>query len=65
MSDFDEDPQTAMLLTETEWADLAKMLRFYEEETRWVCYSLITNRPGIADIVRKRDLAQRIIEAAS
>ena len=62
------DPQTAMLLTEPEWADLAAVLSHYREVTEWIEESdrhLDHSSPAFVAITRKRALAQRIIEAAS
>ena len=56
-------PQTAMLLTESEWRDLAFMLRHYLDATSWVEDADLN---GVAvNEKRERSLAQRIIEAAS
>lgn len=55
----DEVPQTAMLLTQQEWEDLSLMVRFYQTETTWA------SEPGRHwdDVVRRRQLAARIIKA--
>ncbi len=64
-TDFYE-PQTAMLLTEQEWRDLAFISRHYLHETRWVVDEA-TSRPRetLDNVLRERALASRIIEAAS
>lgn len=65
MSDFD-DPQTAMLLTETEWQDLAVMMKVYVKDTEWVDEDHRTMGDiTLAPVRRKRTLAHRIIDAAS
>lgn len=60
----EDAPQSALLLTEQEWDDLAFMLKFYEAETRWIRYAK-ADTTGVDRITRRRALAQRIIEAAS
>lgn len=76
MTDHD-DPQTAMLLTETEWDDLAAMVKHFRFCTEWADDSVPPSvyrrrvhanqiaalEENVADLRRKRSLAQRIIEA--
>lgn len=59
------DAHVCLNLTNQERTDLAAMLRFYEEETRWVNYASSPNLRGIVDLQRKRTLAKRIIEDLS
>lgn len=68
MTDEGEAQQTAMLLTQPEWEDLAAMVSHYRQSTNWVDHevksadSLANDHPGHA-LIRRRALAQRIIEA--
>lgn len=78
MSDFD-DPQSAMLLTESEWDDLAAMVKHFRDCTEWADDSVPPSQyrrrvhanqiaaleENVADLRRKRALANRIIEACS
>lgn len=61
MSD-DDAPQTAMMLTQHEWEDLAAIMRTYLKSSEFV------NKPRWADeypdIARRRALANRIIDAS-
>lgn len=58
-----------MLLTQEEWADLAAMVRHYRMCTQWVehpttCLRSKSELEHIAKLVRRRKLANRIIDAA-
>lgn len=55
--------QTAMLLTQQEWTDLANMARLYRRSTAWVEREDVDN-PKYVNLNRRRQLAQRIIDAA-
>lgn len=55
MDEIEEEPQTAILLTEREWRDLAHICAFYSE--------MPADGSG-PDEARRCDLARRIIEAA-
>lgn len=60
-----EAPQTAMLLTEQEWQDLAVMVErsvLTPEQRKW-CAAWEHRRPSWTVARRRSDLAQRIIEA--
>lgn len=67
-SDYDDEPQTAMLLTEQEWQDVAEMVEYFKVCTEWVD---IHPRPSdetddhVISLKRKRALADRITEAAT
>jgi hypothetical protein len=62
MTDIEEHPQTAMLLTDTEWQDLAFMLAIYKGVRIPVLGDF---QPEVQDAIRRRlALADRIIEAA-
>lgn len=64
-SDEFEQPQTAMLLTEREWLDVAEMVDHFRCCTDWV-----TREPEnigaehVNGLRRKRDLAERIMQAS-
>jgi hypothetical protein len=59
-TDDDYEPQTAMMLTQQEWEDLAVMMTIYLNRTDGVNEA---NENMFADIARRRALANRIIEA--
>lgn len=62
----DDAPQTAMLLTETEWTDLAEIAKRYLEDTSIVDSAVCTMADAALVVPRRRrNLARRIIEAAS
>jgi hypothetical protein len=56
----DYEPQTAMLLTETEWLDLALMVEHYKN----CCQGSACHHQANPTSARLRQLADRIIEAA-
>lgn len=58
----DEEPQTAMLLTQQEWDDLEAMVTHYRDSTDWIRFAKET-MPGFRTIIRQRVLADRIIDA--
>jgi hypothetical protein len=62
----DYEPQTAMLLTEQEWEDLAEIVKHYLDDTLWaqVWMDDPANHP-LGSVIRKRALANRIIEAVA
>lgn len=63
MTYYDDDPQTAMLLTDTEWKDLAEMLATYKSLWPEVLVNAL-DTGMLAEIKRRLALADRIIEAA-
>jgi hypothetical protein len=59
----DDDPQTAMMLTQQEWGDIAAMLKQYRQATNW--FEWQPHQAGDPEqMARRRLLAQRIIDAA-
>lgn len=70
MTIFGEEPQSALLLTDQEWSDLADIAEMYLGETNWIewCNSdhpMFQPGGGSEPLLRRRDLAKRIVEAAS
>lgn len=61
MIDSEHEPQTAMLLTQTEWDLLAAMVAHYIVCTDWIHTTAREDVPP--EILAKRDLANRIIDA--
>lgn len=58
--------QTAMLLTQEEWSDVARMVKHYCLCTEWVNHGALspTEDANARDIRRCRVLAKRIMDAA-
>ncbi len=55
--------ETAMLLTQEQWEDLAHMCQHYRLFTKWVESGTLSGDPE-KEVARRRALAQRIIDAA-
>lgn len=64
----DDEPQTALLLTDAEWDDLSLMVGVYKSERQYVLQSFTCTSGNastmINDIKRRIALADRIIEAS-
>jgi hypothetical protein len=64
---IDAEPQTAMLLTEEEWDDLAEICKHFRSEFPTPTSLGLSHSPGgeerwvVTD--RRRDIAKRIIDA--
>lgn len=61
----DDHTRSAMLLTEQEWTDLAEMARHYKRATEWAETDRTLSERDVADLFRKRALAERIIDAST
>lgn len=63
-------PQTAMLLTQSEWNDLTEICEHYLRSTAWVNYPeqfrrnmRPENPEHVGNLRRQRELCDRIVEA--
>lgn len=61
--DTENESQTAMLLTEQEWRDLAEIVQHYLDTTAWVAEDPNSSARIFEIVHRKRSLAQRIRDA--
>jgi hypothetical protein len=66
MDDSDLMPQSALLLTDQEWSDLAYMLEEFRGNTHWIDndWWQDSNSEAEQTLRRQRALAQRIIDVA-